>query len=89
MMNAYFDDLPFHFPHLPTPLVWEAVVDTAEPSGLAEGGRLWQPGEAYRLRGHSFVLFINRAPAEERPEERPGGPVEMKASAATGDGKAR
>ena len=24
---------------------------------------MWQPGESYRLRGHSFALFINRAPA--------------------------
>jgi glycogen operon protein len=65
MMNAYYGDLDFHFPRLPTPLVWEALVDTAEPTGLAEGGRLWRPGESYRLRAHSFVLFINRAPAPQ------------------------
>jgi isoamylase len=62
MLNAYHGDLDFHIPHLPAPLVWEAVVDTAEPTGLAEGGRLWQPGDAYPLRGHSFALLINRAP---------------------------
>jgi isoamylase len=62
MMNAYHGDLDFHFPRLATPMVWEGLVDTAEPSGFAEDGRLWQPGEAYRLRGHSFALFINRAP---------------------------
>ncbi len=62
MMNAYYGDLDFHFPRLPTPLAWEALVDTAEPSGLAEPGRLWSPGEAYKLRRHSFALFINRAP---------------------------
>jgi len=68
MMNAYYGDLDFHFPRLPTPLVWEALVDTAEPTGLArtgagQGGRLWMPGESYPLRGHSFALFVNRAPA--------------------------
>ncbi len=63
MMNAYYDDLPFHFPGLPIPLVWEALVDTAEPTGLAKGGHLWRPGESYQLRAHSFALFINRAPA--------------------------
>ena len=78
MMNAYYDELPFHFPHLPTRLAWEALVDTAEPSGLAKGGRLWQPGEAYPLRSHSFALFINRAAVT----------VE-EASAANGDGAAR
>jgi glycogen operon protein len=62
MMNAYHGDLDFHFPKLPTPLVWEALVDTAEPTGRAEPGRIGKPGEAYRLRAHSFALFINRAP---------------------------
>ena len=63
MMSAYYDDLPFHLPHLPAALAWEALVDTAEPTGRVEGGgRLWLPGEAYRLRAHSFALFVNRAP---------------------------
>jgi isoamylase len=61
MMNAYYGDLDFQFPQLPVPLEWEALVDTAEPTGLAQGGRRWRPGEAYKLRGHSFALFINRA----------------------------
>jgi isoamylase len=65
MMNAYYGDLDFHFPQLPAPLVWEALVDTAEPTGLAKGGRLWLPGESYNLRAHSFALFINRAPAPQ------------------------
>src|ERR1700704_4192841 len=63
MMNAYYGDLDFRFPRLPTRMVWEALVDTAEPTGLAKDGRLWRPGETYPLRGHSFALFINRAPA--------------------------
>ena len=62
MMNTYHGDLDFRFPQLATPMLWEALVDTAEPSGIAEDGRLWEPGEVYRLRGHSFALFINRAP---------------------------
>jgi isoamylase len=64
MMNAYYGDLDFRFPRLSTPLIWEALVDTAEPSGIAKDGRLWNPGETYRLRGHSFALFINRAPED-------------------------
>ena len=64
MMNAYYGDLNFRFPRLPTRMVWEALVDTAEPTGIAKDGRLWQPGEIYPLRGHSFALFINRAPAD-------------------------
>jgi isoamylase len=64
MMNAYYGDLDFRFPRLPTRMVWEALVDTAEPTGIAKDGRLWQPGESYPLRGHSFALFINRAPAD-------------------------
>ena len=34
MMNAYYGDLDFRFPRLSTPLIWEALVDTAEPSGI-------------------------------------------------------
>jgi len=64
MMNAYYGDLDFRFPRLSTPLIWEALVDTAEPSGIAKDGRLWNPGETYKLRGHSFALFINRAPED-------------------------
>src|SRR5947209_1464211 len=61
MMNAYYGDLDFRFPRLSTPLIWEALVDTAEPSGIAKDDRLWNAGETYPLRGHSFALFINRA----------------------------
>ena len=64
MMNAYYGDLDFRFPRLSTPLIWEALVDTAEPSGIAKDGRLWNAGETYPLRGHSFALFINRAPED-------------------------
>ncbi len=73
MMNAYHGDLDFHFPDLATAMIWEALVDTAEPSGIAAGGRQWMPGEAYRLRGHSFALFTNRAP--ESPPGRAAMPV--------------
>jgi hypothetical protein len=72
MMNAFHGDLDFRFPQLATPMIWEALVDTAEPSGLAEDGQLWSPGEAYRLRGRSFALFINRAP--ESPPGRAAEP---------------
>jgi isoamylase len=75
MMNAYYGDLDFHFPDLPTTLVWEALVDTAEPTGLAEAGRLWRAGESYRLRGHSFALFINRAPVS-MPKPQASGQID-------------
>jgi isoamylase len=63
MVNAYDGDLDFRFPLLATPLIWEGLVDTAEPTGLEESGRLWRRGDTYRLRGRSFALFINRAPS--------------------------
>jgi isoamylase len=82
MLNAYYGDLDFHIPRLPVPLEWEALVDTAEPTGLVEGGRLWKPGEAYPLRGHSFALFINRAPTPTMEALRDAAARE---SAATGE----
>jgi glycogen operon protein len=67
MMNAYHDDLDFRLPRLPAELAWEALVDTAEPTGLVTDGKLYVAGHSYRLRARSFALFINRAEANGRP----------------------
>ncbi|MBV9825758.1 MAG: glycogen debranching protein GlgX [Alphaproteobacteria bacterium] len=78
MMNAYYGDLDFRIPRLATPLLWEALVDTAEPTGLASDKRLWQPGDVYRLRPYAFALFINRAPgsrAKPAPVEQATAPT--------------
>ncbi|HEY1797210.1 MAG TPA: glycogen debranching protein GlgX [Stellaceae bacterium] len=61
MMNAFHEALDFTFPELPARMEWEALVDTAEPSGLARDGVLWHAGEAYHLKGRSFALFIDRS----------------------------
>jgi isoamylase len=97
MMNSYYDDLPFYFPDLPIPLVWEALVDTAEATGLAPtrgggGGRLWRSGESYQLRAHSFALFINRAPATQptvKSEASAASDCSVPQDGATPDGEAR
>jgi isoamylase len=65
MMNAYYENLDFRVPLLAAPMSWETLVDTAQPTGRVADGRLYAPGEVYRLRAQSFALFINRAP---RPE---------------------
>jgi hypothetical protein len=49
------------FPELPAQMQWEALVDTAEPTGLARDGVLWRAGEAYHLKRRSFALFIDRS----------------------------
>ena len=63
MMNAYHGDLDFRFPRArrrrSSGKRWSIPPSRA---GCAKDGRLWQPGEVYQLRGHSFALFINRAP---------------------------
>jgi isoamylase len=61
MMSAYHQDLDFRIPRLGGSLAWEALVDTAEPSGLVSDGKLYVAGYTYRLRARSFALFINRA----------------------------
>jgi isoamylase len=61
MMNAYYGDLDFRFPRLAGRLAWQALVDTAEPSGLVSDPKLYVAGHAYKLRAQSFALFINRA----------------------------
>jgi isoamylase len=87
MMNAYYGDLDFRFPRLPTRMVWEALVDTAEPTGIAKDERLWQPGETYPLQGHSFALFINRAPADA-PIARAQEEVEIECTGPKAEGDA-
>jgi hypothetical protein len=32
-----------------------------------DDGKIYEPGEIYRLSAHSFALFINRAPRPARP----------------------
>ena len=61
MMNAYREDLDFDFQSLASPMSWEALVDTSEPTGRVAGARRYEAGEIYRLQAHSFALFIDRA----------------------------
>jgi hypothetical protein len=67
-MNAYHEDLDFHFPSLAAPMSWEPLVDTSQPTGLVAEGRRYAPGEIYRLQARSFALFIDRAPRLQLPE---------------------
>ena len=66
MISAYHEDLDFRFPRLNASWAWQALVDTAEPSGLVSDSKLYVAGHAYKLRARSFALFINRAPTEGR-----------------------
>ena len=68
MMNAYHEDLDFCFPSLAAPMSWEPLVDTSQPTGRVAEGRLYVPGEIYRLQARSFALFIDRTPRPELPE---------------------
>ncbi|HEY3912471.1 MAG TPA: glycogen debranching protein GlgX [Stellaceae bacterium] len=67
MMNAYTGDLDFRIPELAAPMWWEPLVDTARADGRVGDGRLYVPGEVYRLQARSFALLINRAPRPELP----------------------
>jgi len=67
MVNAYHQDLDFHFPRLSASLVWEALVDTAEPDGLVSDRKRYVAGHTYKLRGRSFALFIDRASPSGKP----------------------
>jgi isoamylase len=67
MMSACHQDLDFHFPRLTANLAWQALVDTAEPSGLVNESKLYVAGHTYPLRARSFALFVNRAGADGKP----------------------
>ena len=78
MMNAYHGDLDFQLPaYCRRRCLGGAGRHRRADRAAPRRGRLWKPGEAYRLRGHSFALFINRAPTgPERPRRlRRGGPA--------------
>ena len=81
MMNAYYGDLDFRIPQLATPMWWEPLVDTAQSAGRVTDGRIYVPGEVYRLQAHSFALFINRAPRPELPAAAEAGAAAEEISA--------
>jgi len=85
MMNAYYEDLDFHIPSLATSMSWEPLVDTSKSTGRVAGSRLYAAGEVYRLHGHSFALFINRAPRQESPSQE-ANVTTLGADSAIGEG---
>ena len=63
------EDLDFRFPLLAAPmLVWEALVDTAEPTGLAADGRLWRR-ERLSAAG-AFLCAVHQSRPRGRARER-------------------
>ena len=72
MMNAHSEELDFRFPNLATPMSWEPLVDTAEPTGRVAAAKRYEAKEIYPLQAHSFALFIDRAP---RPTPSRGVPA--------------
>jgi isoamylase len=82
MLNAWREDIDFRIPELPARMAWEPLVDTASATGFGNDGRLFLPGEVFRLKSRSFALFINRAPenpaasavgADATPSSEPPG----------------
>jgi isoamylase len=65
MINAGSEDINFSIPALAAPMSWEALVDTAQPTGRVADGKLYVAGEVFPLRARSFALLINRS---QRPE---------------------
>jgi glycogen operon protein len=71
MMNAHSEELDFRFPILASPMSWEPLVDTAEPTGRVADAIRYEPGQIYRLQAHSFALFIDRLPRPMPPRRVP------------------
>jgi isoamylase len=62
MMNSDLGDVDFRIPTLIAPMWWEAIIDTSEPTGYIISPKLYVPGDAYRLKGKSLGLLIDRSP---------------------------
>ena len=71
MMNANREELDFRFPALASPMSWEPLVDTSEPTGRVVGARRYEARDIYRLQARSFALFIDRAPRTVSPHRVP------------------
>jgi isoamylase len=67
IMNAHHEALDFRLPVLATPMSWEPLIDTTETTGRAYDSKLYAAGEVFRLRAHSFALFINRVRRPDSP----------------------
>jgi len=66
MMSASSEEIAFRIPRLAAPMSWAPLVDTSQATGFAASRTIFAPGEVYRLKANSFVLFINRAPRSEQ-----------------------
>jgi isoamylase len=71
IINAGPEDIEFAIPALAAPMSWEALLDTAQPTGRVADGRCYASGEVYRLQARSFALLINRAPRPEPAQVNP------------------
>jgi isoamylase len=60
LLNAHHEDIEFHAPETPQPMRWEALIDTAAETGLAEPGVTIGPDHPFRLAARSLALFSDR-----------------------------
>jgi isoamylase len=60
LLNAHYEDIEFHAPETSVPMLWEAVIDTAEETGLAVPGVTIGPDRPLILRARSLALFRDR-----------------------------
>ena len=60
LLNAHHDAVPFTLPADPRDVVWEPIVDTRQPDGVARGEAV-RAGEPYGLAGRSLAVLISRA----------------------------
>jgi isoamylase len=70
LLNAGHDDIYFCIPALPVPMLWQPVIDTAQPTGFPRTQRLFSAGEVFAVEARSFALFINRGSEKPVPIER-------------------
>jgi isoamylase len=59
LINAHHEDIEFQAPATPALMRWEAVIDTAEETGLAPPGIEIDPDRPFLLKARSLVLFSN------------------------------
>jgi hypothetical protein len=74
LINAHWEELPFTLPIGREGIVWQTLLDTADPD-REMATRVRKPGESFPLYGRSVAILRTAQEAHLTEAERRGGDV--------------
>ncbi|MBF6560849.1 MAG: glycogen debranching protein GlgX, partial [Candidatus Binataceae bacterium] len=70
LLNSHHEPIPFIIPPLPTPSVWQVMVDTSRADWNAAGDRRYSAGQSFPLEDRSLALLRRVAELDVREPAR-------------------